>query len=163
MQYALEQYRQARDGLQPLHIVPGERVLQQAIKQRTLARVQWLRRGWRQPGQVHRRNTCRQAKTGTLFAVAGTAAGRVHGQHQRLCTRSLDPLHQFAGKAPVVLQIQLKPQRAAVWVAQHGCGHRLDSGAGLGAEHHAGTQRGSGIGAGQFAIGVRHALKGHGR
>ncbi len=139
-------------------------MVKQAVKQGALSSVAGAgddRR--RQARQVDRTDTRRQPKAGASLAVAHAAGGGVHRQHQGLVAGSFGALHQRLGEAAVVLQVQLKPQRAAARVGQNGLRHALQRHAGLGAEHHARAQGSCGIGHGQFAVGVRHALEGHGR
>ena len=137
-------------------------MVQQAVEQGALAGAQ--RRGGRclQTCQVDRTHAGRQPKARAPLPVAHAAGGGVHREHQGLVAGGFGTLHQRLGEAPVRLQVELKPQRAAPRVGQHGLGHALHRHAGLGAEHHARAQRCCGVGHGQFAIGVRHALKGHG-
>ena len=162
VQHALEQHGQAGDGAQPGDVVPGGGLVQQAIEQCALPRLQLRRGRGLQAGQVHRADAWRQAKLRTALPVADTAGGSVHGQHQGFVTCGFRALHQGLGEAPVVLQIQLKPQRPAPWVAEHRLGDGLQRHTGLGAEHQPCAQRRGGIGGGQFAVRVGHALKGNG-
>ena len=60
-----------------------------------------------------------------------------------------------------MLQVELKPQRATPRVVQKDLGHFFQWRAGLGAEHHACPQRGGGVGAGPFTVGVGEPLVGH--
>lgn len=99
---------------------------------------------------------------GTPLAVAGAVGGCVHRQHQRFVASGFSALHQFAGKAPVVLQVELKPQRAVRRVCEKTVCYVLQRRAGLGAEHQSGAQRGGSKGAGVFAIRVCQVLESHG-
>ena len=102
-----------------------------------------------------------QVKACAAFAVACTAGGGVYCEHQGFVACRLCALHQCAGEAPVVLQVELKPQRATRRVVQKDLGHFFQRRAGLGAEHHACTQRSGRIGAGPFSVGVGQPLVGH--
>ncbi len=119
-------------------------------------------RGRAEGRKVHRADAWRQAKLRTALPVADAAGGGVHGQHQSLVTCGFCALHQGPGKAPVVLQVQLKPQRPAPGLLEYRLGNGLQRHTGLGAEHQPVAQRRSGIGSGQFAVRVGHALKGNG-
>lgn len=158
LHHALEQHRQ----LQPGDVVPGRCMGQQAVEQGVLAGPQgrWRRGG--PAGQVDGLDAGRQAKAGAALPVARAVDRGVDGEHQGLVAGLLGALDQLARDAPVGLQVELEPQRAAPGVAAHGLGHVLEPGAGLGAEHQTRAQCGGRVGGGQFAVGMRHALVGHG-
>ena len=137
-------------------------LVQQAVKQRALAGAQFGCSGCLQARKVDRAHAGWQPKARAPFAVAHAAGGGVHGQHQGFVSGGFGALHQRLGEAPVVLQIQLKPQGAAPGVGQHCLRNGLQRHAGLGAEHHARAQRRRRVGHGQLAVGVGQALKGNG-
>jgi hypothetical protein len=165
---ALEQHGQSSGVHQPAHIVPSGRMLQHAFKGGGMACQRVI--GGCCGRQVDGANTGGQVKPGAAFAVAGTVHGGVHREHDGLVARGLGTGQQLQCHVALRLQVQLEPQGAGVvgcGVGGIGCHaavrvcHVLKRGAGLGAEHQPCAQRCGGIGGGQFAIGVGHALKGN--
>ncbi len=113
VQHALEQHRQpgASTAARPRRPRSG------ACGSRPSNRALWpgaARRGrGGRPARLTARDAGRQPEAGAPLAVAHAVGRRVDGQHQRLVAGGLGALHQFAREAPVVLQVELEPQRAA--------------------------------------------------
>ncbi len=154
-QDALEQDRHLGEAQDPVDRFPGHRRIQHlAVDAALVAMARGRPLAPPEVGAVQARG---QLEAVAHLAVARAEHRRVDGDADRPAPRRLGPLHQVAGEGPVLLHVELEPERSG--------GDRrdvLDRGGGQRADHH---RRAGGAGAArrlQLALRVGHAVIGGG-
>ena len=120
VQHAFQPHRQPRMRLQPGHVVPSG-----CVRGLTGAERIWRRVGHVRIAQMHGMHIGWQGEVGAPFAVAHALHRGIHREDDGFEASGFRPLHQRAVETPVGLPVQLKPQRPAPRVGQHGLGDLL--------------------------------------